>query len=395
MARTSSKYSGQVIAVPTSTDVDFPSTLTIERLWSGIKITWTTFDLGFDLIRIVRKVRDYGYNANDGVVVYEGAAGVGTFSDTSAIGPEVYYYVLWFRDLPTDPWETRYWTKLWEFALPPNTMPELLWKLLPSMYRNIEEYRDSSIDMNLHVSWMMAPIFREIEGLIQFFPQLLDVDNTPGPYLRAIAQYVGLVPNLELTYTQQREEIKAAVSSYKSKGLLSTLERMATAISGVPATVVDYNQQILFRDWSDKIRLDLSDPLIGYNFLEPGDTTYKRPTLGQEGLFDFATYGVYLSLGTAGLEERTVAKLYRSLGDFAPCYSSMSLSVQFDPAVEQYDMSTEITETSWIELEHYPSNETVVVGLILRDNVSTLRDDTDFTRVRDWPADGGSVALTT
>lgn len=388
-----SLYSPSTTGTPNLGDLDFPAVVTSDRLWSGIHIEWSTDLLGFSDIRIVRKLRDFPYSAVDGVIVYEGPASIGFFDDTGTAGPATYYYVLWFRDGSSDPWVTKYWTRVWDVALGPNTMPEVLWNLLPSMYRRSVESRDSSTDLNVLLEYVVSPVIREIESLTQFFPKLLDVEETPGPYLRGIAKYVGLEPNLELTYTQQREEIKAAVSSYKSKGLKATIERMAHAISGVPTTVIDYNQHLLITNWADKT-LFSSDPLLGYLYLHPGDTFFRTIDFG-EGSFDTATYGVYLNIGDQLLNERTVRKLFRTLGNFSPCYTSMDLWAIKDVEVEDFDISATVTESWWTEIEIEASEAFVNPNLLYTNSGGSTTNDTDSNLLDVWPEDSGTFETST
>ena len=385
---TRSLYSDPLTAHPSYLDSDFPSEIRIDRMWSGVKIEWPTIGLGFSYVKIIRKKRDYAYTLFDGLVVYEGTATTGVFQDTSATGLDTYYYTLWWRNHAGEPWQTRYWTKAWEIALAPNDVPELLWTLLPTMYHLNEEERDDSQDLNLHVNRVIAPVVREIEDLTDFFPTVLDVDETPGPNLESIAKYVGLVPNLELTYTQQREEIKAAVESYKKKGLRFTLERMARAISGLEAKVVDWNQHLLITNWKGKTR-PIMTPLAGFNNLLPGDTGYRRLDITGGKQFDTGTYGVYLMVPTTRrVGERTVRKLYRALDDFDPIYMDEDLWIISEVARDTWGSS--ILETSWFNVDE-SSNEDFSPQNLLRRNVLGKTTNTlGIVKLEAWPADAGA-----
>lgn len=379
-----SLYSNEVTGRPIAGDASYPNTVGIDRLWSGIEITWSTEDLAFSEIKIVRKKRDYAVGVFDGLTVYEGDAFVGSFKDTTATGLDTYYYVLWFRNDILEPWSTRYWCRLWEIALSPNTVPELLWSLLPTMYRQNEEERDNSEDMNLHVNRVIAPVIREIEDLTGFFPTVLDVDTTPGPNLKSIAQYIGLEPNLELSYTQQREEIKGAVESYKRKGLKATLEQMAQAISGVPSSVIDWNQHLLISNWLGKTSL-VADAVLGFNQLLPGDAGFRSLDITGGQQFDTATYGVYLNLPlTATLGERTVRKLYRSLGNFAPAYMEMDLWVVSET---QTDVFGDITESTWMEVDDSAAEDFTPQNFLVSNTLGSTGFTEGTVSLQEWPED--------
>ncbi len=379
-----SRYTGAVTALAGKPPEGFPTWVASDRVWNGMELTWEVKSTLLQYLRITKKKRDYAYTVTDGKVVYEGSPSAGAFLDTDVPGPDVYYYTFWFREFTDDSWESRYWLRTWNISLEPNDVPDLLWRLLPAMYRLQEDERDNPSDINLMVNHILSWQHRETESLIQFLPKVLDVDNTPGPYLRAIAKYVGLEPNLELTYMQQREEIKAAIEVYKNKGTKASLERIAMSICSLPCEVVDYNQFILFTNERDKTTAEITLKNL-LNVDLPDDAFYYTLNFG-DGPHDLSYFGLYVTLDPhIEFSERVVRKLMRSVSSFAPLSERMRLQALTPVQRESYPVATEVVETVSIEAEAV--HREAIVGPFLETMDSVSETNGEFTTTYAWPAE--------
>jgi hypothetical protein len=383
-----SVYSQGVTATPVNGIAAFPKYLKTDRLWSGVRLTWgITY---FPLMRIVRRTLDFPQNETDGVIVYEGGTASRIYEDRAAPRGEVSYYTLYFREGLSLPWQTIYRMRVQEYCLQENTTPELLWKLLPRMYRGSTELRDNPNDTNIHVEMLIAPIFREMESLIWFLPQTLDVDKTHGKYLKSIAHYIGLEPNLELPYLQQRQEIKAATKSYSKKGLISSIESLGRALSGLETTVVDYNQLILFSNYQGNSTIDFNNPLETYYYDSSKDITYRLISTEIEDESDTITFRVFFNIEHGkGIEQLAVMKLNRAFYSLCPVFMEYDALFEVN-RVESVNLN--IIDSRQYTVEDYNTEE-YITGVLVSGDSQDQTNSEDSTTPEFRPSDHSTITI--
>jgi len=287
-----------------------------------IKLTWdgeTTNN-----IRIVRRVLDYPLDINDGVVIYTGLttglADPNTRFDTPPDPDNIFYY-RFFEETSPGVFETAQRLTDHDWFLDTAKFSQVMRRITPNMYDVSRDVVDKPELWNLMRDVVIAFQLGYCEALIDNLFSAIDVDVADGHNLSSMAAHVGLKPNRELTFTQQRAEIKNAVSSYKIKGTTIGLEQQIKAVTGALAVeIADWNLNILVANCPTPLSAQISPP-------DPNRNRFQRrddPTgwsvdfvLGEN--YTFGQYGVYVEiLKSQGLTSSQVAKISRVIGDFEP-----------------------------------------------------------------------------
>lgn len=302
----------------------------------SVVLRWTE-DVDGTIIKIVRKERDYPYTIGDGLAVYTGSAGWETHEDFLVQDVTWYYYQIWYWDVAQSNWLTDVSLRVISIAVKKAGMSQVIKNNSPEIYNRAERATspDDPFFWQTLRDEILALLLEDVAGMTRAFPKLVDVDECPGPSLAGLARLVGIDPNFELSYTRQREEIRAAVDIWRTKGTPASLIRAVRSISGLDAEIDIWVDNIILKDSLTRTKIDFSDateisryPGLGHTTCHKIDFDLEDPD-SRYNTFSFAVYVSFSGSGPfQGLTQEIVRKLRRVLEINIPVFKKLHLFFQ-------------------------------------------------------------------
>jgi len=253
-----------------------PTDFVVRRAYEGpqIIIEWgePLAPLEVTSIRLVRRRYGFPQNENDGDIVFDGAAADTIVSDRNVVECICYHYkifvfttsgtVLSTIDLQDD-----------VIALTTGFFRDKLFKLLPNLYVNSDKPINEAFDPRLallegtngispevfnlglegvdlygpvrRLMNLFGPMVDEVKGLIDCFPNQLDVDDSCIPELEGLAALLGLPLNKELSPEKMRNEVRQQVDFVKLKGTIPGLIARFRSVSGLTPVIREQCDRLL------------------------------------------------------------------------------------------------------------------------------------------------------
>jgi len=178
-----------------------------------------------NVIKIIRRKLDYPTSITDGVEIFSGLTTALTIDENTLIDnpgePDNIFYYRLFEETSPGVFQTAQRLTDHDWNLDPARFQGVMLRIQPEMYDISRDVKDDPNLWNLIRDIVIAHQLGYAENLIDNLFTTLDVDICDGHNLASLAFYLGLKPNRELTFTQQRQEVKNAVNSYKVKGTKS------------------------------------------------------------------------------------------------------------------------------------------------------------------------------
>ncbi len=313
---------------------DFPiSNIVIDRTFEGsLLLTWTEETVGTKIV-IVKRIRDYPYIMTDGTEIYRGPATWGMLEDKNVVDSTWYYYQFYYWDEGDTLWKTDVTLRSFGLAIEHQEgFRDILRKTLPNMYyqKEVEESPDEPLKWQFIRDEVIRIFFEEFAGLIRAFPVNFDVDRCPGHVLEGHARMVGITPNYELTYSRQREEIKAAVDIWKTKGTPESIRKAINAVTGLPTIIDEWIDNIIVTNWVDRPVFDFHDTNQVDNYREVGHITchvLDFNTVEYDRWYNTFSFGIFIYFDdeTRELTQEAVRKVRRIVKDYVPVFQKPHL----------------------------------------------------------------------
>jgi len=364
-----SRYSATLTAQPPYDESAVQSIQVQRRIWGDIQIDWipsVTCE-----VKIIRRLFDYAQNLTDGEVIFSGIGSAGRFVDENIEAFVTYYYVLYYLDVFGE-WLTKPSLKghAWTFGrkydpdVNPDTFdhPGKIADLFPTMYNLQDTPDDDPRKLNSLTDIVQSLIYAEMEGLAEFLPQTYDVDVAPGMYLGMLAKEIGLEPNEDLPYMQQREEIKNATQFYVTKGRADSIELFSTAIMGTAVQVDPWVKNVLMSNFVERKSVNFEDLGETSGYRLPGDVVQNSLDFTTSGWYNTVNFGIFVNINPLwGVTMEATQKLQRSANKYSPVSTESNIVLLDSPYLETVVVSdTAIPPRT--ELYDNTREDTVVVS---------------------------------
>ena len=299
-----------------------------------------------DSIRLVRRRFGYPIDPNDGVIIYDGPTGPVKLSDVDVEACICYFYKIFVFAKNGDvlvnqdtegsiiPIETGF------FGIK-------LWDLLPELYKLNDKGLGEAIspkktltegaaagDVEIYnfgedgtfpygplrrLLRLYGPILDEAKGLIDCFPNQLDVDDSCIPELEGLSALLGLTLNKELTPEQFRNEVRVQVANLKLKGTIPGIQARLRSVSGLDAIIAEQCHLALIANDPERTSLTFDADDIA-NINTENDNIHRSV-----GFYDnirpfWLWYNAYLDvdINTFDLNESLARKWCLAIDDSSP-----------------------------------------------------------------------------
>jgi len=307
---------------------------TADRTFDGrIRLFWHENEPG-TTIKIVKKLRDYPYDITDGDLIYAGPSTPKAVYDATVSDSVWYYYQLYFWDtsLATPNYNTDVTLRSYALAIKPIGFNKILANQSPNMYKAEE----SAVSPNDPFSWqtirdeIFALLFEDVAGLIRALPKTIDVDDCPANALLGLARLVGIDPNQEMPILRQREEIKAAIDVWKTKGTSGSIVRAVKAVTGLDTEIDEWVDNIIITNRADRLNVDFSDASEMENYRRYGHKTchvLDFNTVDWDSWYNTFSLGVYIYFTdeAESLTQEATRKIRRIVLDFIPVFQQLHI----------------------------------------------------------------------
>ena len=294
---------------------------------------------------MVRRRFGFPQHELDGEIVFDGAPADTIVSDRDVAECVCYHYKL-FVFLNTGAILVS--LELQDDVIPISTgyFAEKLFNLLPNLYvisdKPLQEANDPRLTLlegtdgispevyNLglegvelrgpvqRILRLFGPMLDEAKGLIDCFPQQLDVDDSCIPSLEGLAALLGLPLNKELSPEKMRDEVRLQTNFIKLKGTIPGLVARFRSVSGLTPDVREQCNRILISN--DPTRTSpLVIPSEGANIGGPEDELYYSVGFFEDIRPFWLWFDVYVTLPSGtGLNEPTGRKWCIAVEESSP-----------------------------------------------------------------------------
>lgn len=301
--------------------------------YDSILLSWTE-EIDATVVKIVRRIKDFPYTINDGALVYYGPGSWGFFEDKDVQDATWYYYQLYYWDEGESIFKTDVSLRSISLAIRKVNFPLTLKKNIPTMYNSPESVgsEDDPYSWQTIRDEIFGLLFEEVYGLLRAFPSLFDLDKCPPDALDGLTKLVGIVPNKELSITRRREEARAAVDIWRSKGTEVSIKRAIKAISGQEADIDLWVDNLIILGNGDRKTIDFSDVSEMQNYGRLGHTTchlLSFDTVNEDSWYNTFSFGLYINFvgGNTELSQEVVRKLRRIIEDQIPVFKKLHLLI--------------------------------------------------------------------
>jgi len=339
--------------------------------------TWTLKQVPFaqraSEVRVVRKRGEFPQNVNDGKTIITDTSPLSVVSFVDLlVDPLVgWYYAVFEKDV-TGVFVQDVTKRGVTFTYDTGFFQRKMFDLLPEDYRvkdaqsrqvALKQAADSTSDGEIRNLGEDGSVNRgelerflrifglfndDIKGLIDFYQNLFDVDETIPPFLGRMASLVGIVPNFDIPISKQREEIKTAVLSFRDRGTIGSIESAGLSITGLTTIVDEFGDNVLVSNDENKVSVQIDKPEITSLFGQPGDVTQFSLDFTAAGFYAFDKIGVFLIIDkdTEGLTTATLNKLLRKLKDLIPAGIIEKVIILDKAGGDTYALATSVDESS-------------------------------------------------
>ncbi len=170
-------------------------------------------------VRIVRQLGRYPRHPQDGFVVGD-VVDASRKSDLNLHAERVYYYGLFPYTGDPPVYEYDQTNRAMALATAPNGYAATMLGLLPAIYHRY----DKDTQFLARFLRLSGGQLDQFHSLAKFSGQLRKLEQTPGPLLPLLAQWIAWQTDYKRDLNHQRDEIKNAPAIYRRIGLLPTLE---------------------------------------------------------------------------------------------------------------------------------------------------------------------------
>jgi hypothetical protein len=305
---------------------------------------------------------------------------LGQYIDENIEAYNTYYYVLFYKDI-FGTWITKPSLRGHKYTFIQkgtaiDDYPAILANLFPSMYNLEDVPEDSPTKMNSMTDIVMSLILADMEGAAHFWPQVYDADIAPGEYLALIAEELGIEPNDDLPYMQQRAEIKSIAAFYSRKGRTDAIETYLSAVAGTDVKLGNWPQNILVYNYPDRTYMDFKAPDSGFNLDMEEDRVSRILDFSEEGSYNTVSYGVYVHINQLyGVSMPVKEKILRVATKFTPATTSPKVIFVDSPYTE---ISTIYDDTKHYQDEIYSVD---AESVLVYDSSYDILNPSDYERV--------------
>jgi hypothetical protein len=181
---------------------------------------------------------------------------------------------------------------------------------------------------------LWGPALDEAKGLIDCFPNQLDVDDSCTPELEGLAALLGLPLNKELSPQSMRNEVRNQPEFIKQKGTIPGLIARFRSVSGLTPVVTEQCNRLLYSNDPDRTS-PLVVPSEGANLGTDEDELYYSVGYYQDIQPFWLWYSVFVTL-VGGLNEPTGRKWCLAVEQASPACHKGFLNIRdnFEDTIE-------------------------------------------------------------
>ncbi len=272
----------------------------IDLAWENQKATQ------FPGIRIMRRVGSYPVSPLDGELVADGLH-IQKWADKNLKAETVYYYALFpYRNTPPE-YEIDRQNRVSAMATGPYNMAGQMYDLLPAVYHRYDTklpltnppgMKPEDLDRGQLRRFLDLPggQLDQLLSRIKTLPNLADIQSVDGALLPLLANWIGWRTDHRLELDAQRNELRDAISVYRTIGLISSVEATVKRILGWESRTKEFvhnvartNQPERLNIWSRRERTtgDWSHPIepFSLSFAYDGRPSMVVDQVGTQWLF--------------------------------------------------------------------------------------------------------------
>jgi len=312
-------------------------------------------------IRLVRRRFGFPEHESDGEIIFDGLPADTILSDRNVADCICYYYKI-FVFLPFGVILVSIELQDDVIALETGYFRQKLFDLLPNLYVISDKPLNEAFDPRLallegtdgispevynlgmdgseqfgpvrRLVNLWGPMLDEAKGLIDCFPNQLDVDDSCTPELEGLAALLGLPLNKELSPQGMRNEVRNQAEFIKQKGTIPGLIARFRSVSGLTPVIREQCNLLLISN--DPSRTSpLVVPSEGANLGGPEDELFYSVGYYEDIQPFWLWYNVFVAL-VGGLNEPTGRKWCLAVDEASPaCHKGfLNLLDSFDEAMD-------------------------------------------------------------
>lgn len=339
---------------------------------------------------LVRRLYGFPRDITDGTVVYTGGPIAANIADLDVDSCAVYYYKL-FVTTSTGSIVSNASVEAEIKALSTGRLAADLFDSLPRLFQQFDGPMSEAEDPRLALAEgtdgilpevynfdedgsvlrgplertlkIMGPMLDEVKGLIDCFPNELDVDTAMLKPLEQIASLLGLPLNKELEPQKMRDEVRYQAQYLTLKGTIPGLELRFRAVASQVPTITEQCDRILYANdvtrTSPEFTAEEAANIGGAN-----DVLFYSVSRNPDRPNFWLWYYVFVTI-TAGVDEETARKWCTSVVDSSPACHTGFLTLEND----QEDAIEILIDDEALEDEYFTDDE---------DAIPVVQVDEDF-----------------
>lgn len=231
-----------------------------------IDLSWENPDTTqFPGVRIVRRKGSYPTSPDDGILLAEGE-GLLSASDTMLRSETVYYYALFpYKNAPPE-YEINRKNRVSAMATGPYNQAEQMYDLLPGIYHRYDTALPLDIPPDLLEDDKKRGQLRrfldlpgaqldQLLSLAKTIPDFTDIQNVDGALLPLLAKWIAWRTDNRLEYEGQRNELRDAVSVYRTIGLIPSVEATVKRILGWESRAKEFVHNVSRTNQAERLNI--------------------------------------------------------------------------------------------------------------------------------------------